>query len=208
MSRYTEARCKLCRREGIKLFLKGGRCYTPKCAVERRAYAPGQHGQKRKKLTQYAIQLREKQKLRRIYGLSESQFKSYFRSAEKQKGISGENFLIMLERRLDNTLFRMGFASSRQQSRQFISHGHILVNGRKVNIPSYLVKPGQVIELKEKTQSNPLVRTSIEVSNQGRQYNWLKTEPEKFRGEIIGLPTRQDIDAPVNEQLVVEFYSK
>jgi len=159
MSRYTEAVCKLCRREGTKLFLKGGRCYTPKCAVEKRAYAPGMHGQKRKKLTQYAIQLREKQKLRRTYGVSESQFKNYFRIAEKQHGASSENFLIILERRLDNVLFRMGFASSRQQARQFVAHGHILVNGRKVDIPSFMVKPGQVIELKEKTQSNPMVRT-------------------------------------------------
>ena len=208
MSRYTGSVCKLCRREGTKLFLKGERCYTPKCAMERRAYPPGQHGRRRKKPTQYAIQLREKQKLRRTYGVSETQFKNYFRKAERQKGVAGENFLVLLERRLDNVVYRLGFATSRRQARQLVAHGHIMVDGRKVDIPSYLVKAGQVVELKEKARSIPFVREALELSRQGKTFAWLRPEPERFRGEIVALPTRQDIDLPVSEQLVVEFYSK
>lgn len=209
MSRYTGPSCRQCRREGIKLYLKGTRCYTPKCAVERRRSAPGEHGISRRKKTQYAIQLREKQKLKRTYGLSEKQFKLTFDRAEKMKGVAGENFLALLERRLDNTLYRLGFALSRKQARQLVSHGHILVNERKVDIPSYIIKPGDEIALKEKARDIPFVQ-EIAQENQTRYVpQWLEVDPEKLKGKVIGMPTREDFsDVQVNEKLVIEFYSR
>ncbi len=209
MARYTGPSCRLCRREGMKLYLKGERCYTPKCAFERRRYAPGQHGMARRKLTQYAIQLREKQKLKRIYGLTEKQFKLTFNRAERMKGVVGDNFLSLLERRLDNVVYRLGFASSRNQARQLVSHGHVLVNGRKVDIPSYTTRPGEVISLKEKTRNIPFVRENMEKVRSQAIPQWLKIDPDNFQGEVIGLPTPEDFgDIQVNEKLVVEFYSR
>ncbi len=208
VARYVGPRCRQCRREGIKLYLKGERCYTIKCGVERRGYPPGDHGQMRRKMSNYGIQLREKQKLRKIYGLNELQFKNYFRRAEHQKGVSGENFLRILERRLDNVIFRLGFCSSRSQARMFVRHGHVLVNGRKVDIPSFLVRAGEVVQVCEKSKNIPALIHSIEVSKGRRIPSWLELNMEKMEGKIIGLPVREDIDAPINEQLIVEFYSK
>jgi small subunit ribosomal protein S4 len=219
VARYTGPVCRLCRREGDKLFLKGERCYTNKCAIDRRAYAPGQHGQGRKKPTQYGIQLRQKQKLRRIYGVSERQFRNYFSRAEKQKGVVGENFLKILERRLDNIVFRLGFSSSRAASRQIVAHGHVRVNGRKVDIPSYLVRPGDQVELVIKTRQEDKnaekykvflagVQASLEGSRSRSLPQWLEVEPENYRGKLLALPSREEIPTQVNEQLVVEFYSR
>lgn len=211
MARYTGPLCRLCRREGNKLLLKGTRCFTGKCAMERsenRSGPPGQHGRSRKKISQYGIQLREKQKLRRIYGLHERQFRRYFHIAEKQKGITGENFLGLLECRLDNAVYRLGFASSRNQARQMVSHGHFLVNGRKVNVPSYLLRPGDEIVLKENSRENPQFKQSL-ASVSGRAIpQWLKMEPESFKGSVLSRPSRVEIDTQVKEELIVEFYSR
>ena len=208
MARYREAVCRLCRREGVKLFLKGERCYTDKCALERRPYSPGQHGQARMKKTEYGLLLREKQKLRRIYGILEKQFRLYFEKAEKQKGVTGEKLLILLERRLDNVVYKMGFAHSRNQARQLVRHGHILINNKKVNIPSYLVEVGDVIKLREKSQKIPFVKEALEgIASRGIP-SWLEVDKEKFEGRIKALPTREEIAIPVQEQLIVEFYSE
>lgn len=206
MARYTEANCRLCRREGQKLFLKGERCYSPKCALEKRNYAPGQHGQNRKKISDYGTQLREKQKTKRFYGLQETQFRNLFEKAERKKGITGENLLILLETRLDNVVFRLGFASSRKEARQLVTHSHFTVNGKKVNIPSYEVKAGDVIKVKEKSTSSPKFKEVKEMSI--TVPSWLTVDVEKLEGKVITLPTRAEIDTPVAEHLIVELYSK
>lgn len=206
MARYTEANCRLCRREGQKLFLKGERCYSPKCALEKRNYAPGQHGQSRKKISDYGTQLREKQKTKRFYGLQETQFRNLFEKAERKKGITGENLLILLETRLDNVVFRLGFASSRKEARQLVTHSHFTVNGKKVNIPSYEVKAGDVIKVKEKSTSSPKFKEVKEMSI--TVPSWLTVDVEKLEGKVITLPTRAEIDTPVAEHLIVELYSK
>jgi small subunit ribosomal protein S4 len=204
-----EARCRLCRRENLKLFLKGDRCYTDKCAFERRSYAPGQHGQKRSgKYSDYRIQLREKQKVKRIYGLLEKQFRLAYERAEKQKGMTGTNLLVNLERRLDNVVFRAGFASSRIQARQLVRHGHITVDGQKVDIPSYLVKPNQVVALKEKSKELAVVKEALETVVRRGVPKWLELNKEKMAVTIRSMPTREDITIPVQENLIVELYSK
>lgn len=209
MARYLEARCRLCRRENLKLFLKGDRCYTDKCAFERRSYAPGQHGQKRSgKFSDYRIQLREKQKVKRIYGLLEKQFRLAYERAEKQKGMTGTNLLVNLERRLDNVVFRAGFASSRIQARQLVRHGHITVDGQKVDIPSYLVKPNQVVALKEKSKELAVVKEALETVVRRGVPKWLELNKEKMAVTIRSMPTREDITIPVQENLIVELYSK
>jgi small subunit ribosomal protein S4 len=192
----------------MKLYLKGERCYTTKCGIERRSYPPGDHGQRRTKLSNYGIQLREKQKLRRIYGLNEKQFKNYFNKAERLPGVSGENFLRILERRLDNVIFRLGLSTSRSQARQLVRHGHVTVNGRKVNVPSYLVKAGEVVAVREKSRTNSSVVESVEVMKGRKMPGWLEMNIEKMEARIVALPTREEIDTQINEQLIVEFYSK
>jgi len=206
MARYTDASCRLCRRESQKLFLKGERCYGPKCAVEKRNYAPGQHGQSRKKVSEYGLQLREKQKAKRFYGLLETQFRNYFEKAAKKKGITGENLLVMLETRLDNTVFRMGFASSRKEARQLVRHGHFTVNGVKQNIPSFQVKVGDVIKVKEKSASSPKFREIKDMSISVPP--WITVDVEKLEGKVVAMPRREDIDTPIAEHLIVELYSK
>ncbi|MCS7200253.1 MAG: 30S ribosomal protein S4 [Caldimicrobium sp.] len=210
MARYTGARCRLCRREGIKLFLKGERCYTDKCAFERRSYPPGQHGplQLRVKLSDYGIRLREKQKVKRIYGISEKQMRKYYDMAINMPGQAGHNLLQLLERRLDNVVYRLGFASSRAQARQMVNHGCFLVNGSQVDIPSYLVKVGDVIELKERYRSLPQVSENLEVRVQKGIPAWLELEPENFKGRVKALPSREDITMPIHESYIIEFYSK
>lgn len=206
MARYTGPSCRLCRREGQKMFLKGERCYSGKCAIEKRNYAPGQHGQGRKKVSDYGIQLREKQKAKRFYGLLETQFKNYFVKAEKRKGQSGENLLIMLETRLDNTVFRMGFASSRKEARQLVRHGHFTLNGKKADIPSIEVKAGDIIKVKEKSTSSPKFKEVREMSISTP--SWISVDADKLEGKVLAAPTRGDIDTPVAEHLIVELYSK
>ncbi|AIS53164.1 30S ribosomal protein S4 [Thermoanaerobacter kivui] len=206
MGRYTGPTCRLCRREGMKLYLKGDKCYTDKCPFTRRAYAPGQHGQNKKKLTNYAMQLREKQKLKRYYGVLERQFVRYYEEAERMKGITGENLLQLLERRLDNVVFRLGFAASRPQARQLVSQGHIEVNGKKVDIPSYLVKPGDVIAVREKSRSMELIKNNLEVSR--TVPDWLELDKDAFEGRVVSMPRREHIDLPIQEHLIVELYSK
>lgn len=206
MSRYTDASCRLCRREGQKLFLKGDRCYSTKCAIEKRNFPPGQHGQGRKKVSDYGTQLREKQKTKRFYGLQETQFRNLFGKAARKKGITGENLLIMLETRLDNVVFRLGFASSRKEARQLVTHGHFQVNGKKVDIPSYEVKAGDVIKVKEKSTSSPKFKEIKDMTISVP--SWLTVEVEKLEGKVVTLPTREDIDTPVAEHLIVELYSK
>ena len=206
MSRYTDANCKLCRREGQKLFLKGERCYSSKCAIERRNYAPGQHGQARKKQSDYGNQLREKQKAKRFYGMQETQFRNLFDKAARKTGITGENLLILLETRLDNVVFRLGFASSRKEARQLVNHGHFTVNGRKVNIPSYEVKAGDVIKVKEKSTNSPKFKEVKEMTI--TVPSWMTVDVEKLEGKILSVPTRAEIDTPVAEHLIVELYSK
>lgn len=208
MARYTDAVCRLCRREGQKLFLKGDRCYTDKCAISRRSYAPGQHGQGRSKASEYGTQLREKQKAKRYYGLLESQFKSYFEMASKRKGKTGENLLSILETRLDNVVYRLGFAMSRAEARQLVRHGHFTVDGKKVNIPSYLVKPGMVITLKESSRGLDKFKASIEANSFRQAPKWLDYDANTLTGKVITLPVREDIDLPIEEQLIVELYSK
>ncbi|HET8562577.1 MAG TPA: 30S ribosomal protein S4 [Candidatus Binatia bacterium] len=208
MARYTGSVCRLCRRENLKLFLKGERCYTDKCAIERRNYPPGQHGQARPKFSEYSIQLREKQKVKRIYRLLENQFRRTFASAARVKGITGETLLVLLERRLDNVTYRLGFASSRAEARMFVRHGHILVNGRRVNIPSYLVRVGDVISVKERSRQLGKVVTAMEGAQRRGVPEWAEVDREAFSGRIKVLPTRSDITMPINEKLIVELYSK
>lgn len=208
MARYIESGCRLCRRENLKLYLKGDRCYSDKCAFERRSYPPGQHGQGRSKFSSYGVQLREKQKVKRMYGLVEKQFRNFFAKAERQKGITGTNLLILLERRLDNMVYRLGFANSRNEARQLVQHNHFNVNGRKVNIPSYLVKIGDVIELREKSHKSAKINDSLEgVARRGIP-SWLELDKEHYLGRISALPSREDLTMPIKEQLIVELYSK
>ena len=209
MSRYTGPVCKLCRREQDKLFLKGDRCATPKCAMERRAYAPGQHGASvRRRATAFSIQLREKQKLRRIYGVTESVFRSYFSKASRQEGITGDNFLRILERRLDNVVYRLGFTTSRPAARQLVAHGNISVNGKKVDIPSFLVKPGMVIELNEKIANQEMIQNSLNTARVRKVPAWLKLDDAKAKGEVINVPARADIAIEINEKVIVEYYNR
>lgn len=209
MARYSEAACRLCRRENLKLFLKGDRCYTDKCAFERRSYPPGQHGQRRgRKISDYGIQLREKQKVKRIYGVLEKQFRKYYTRADRQKGITGTNLLILLERRLENIVYRMGFASSRNQARQLVRHNHFTVNGRKVNIPSYQVKIGDVIEVREKSRKSPFILEAMETVVRREMPSWLEVDGSNFRGIVKEFPNREVLTMPINEQLIVELYSK
>jgi small subunit ribosomal protein S4 len=206
MARYTEATCRLCRREGMKLFLKGDRCYTDKCAFARRSYAPGQHGANKKKVSNYGVQLREKQKAKRIYGVLESQFRNYYEKAEHIKGITGENLLKLLELRLDNVAFRLGFGASRSEARQLVTHGHFLVNGKKVDIASYKVSVNDVISVCEKSRASERFKTFAE--NPKTLPKWLEANLENYEGKVVAEPTREDIDVPVNETLIVELYSK
>ena len=208
MARYTDAVCRLCRREGQKLFLKGDRCYTDKCALTRRAYAPGMHGQGRAKASEYGSQLREKQKAKRYYGVLETQFRSYFEMASKKKGKTGENLLALLESRLDNVVYRLGFAMSRAEARQLVTHGHFTVNGRKVDIPSFLVKPGMVVSLKESSRSLDKFKASLEANSFRQPPKWLDFDRDNFTAKVVAVPAREDIDLPVEEQLIVELYSK
>ena len=208
MARYTGAVCRLCRREGQKLFLKGSRCYGEKCAINKREYAPGQHGQSRKKLSEYGMQLREKQKAKRYYGVLESQFAHYFELANKKSGVTGDNLLQILESRLDNVVYRLGFALSRAEARQLVVHGHFLVNGRKVNIPSYLVKEGDVISLKEKSRSLPKVKAVLEQTVGKVVPKWLDLDTNTMQAKVVALAQRDDIDIEIEEHLIVELYSK
>ena len=208
MARYRESVCKICRRESLKLFLKGDRCYTDKCAFERRGYAPGQHGLRRGKVSEYALRLREKQKVKRLYGLLENQFHGYFVKAERSRGVTGENLLSLLERRLDNVVFRMGFANSRSEARQLVRHNHFLVNGKKVNIPSYLVKTGTVVELKEKSKKNLKINAALGAVNRRGIPEWLESSKETLKGTVKSLPKREYLTLPIQEQLIVELYSK
>lgn len=209
MARYTDPVCRLCRREGIKLFLKGERCYTDKCAIERRSYPPGQHGQGRgKKATEYSLQLREKQKLRRIYGMLERQFRRMFALAERRRGVTGENLLSLLERRLDNMVYRMGFATSRSEARQLVRHGHFLVNQRRVTIPSYLVDPGDEVQVKEASRKIARIQEAVELTQRRGVPEWVEVNKDSFTGRVRALPTRAQLTLPINEQLIVELYSK
>lgn len=208
MSKYTESRCRLCRRQGTKLFLKGPRCYTDKCAFERRPFAPGIHKGGRRKLSGYGLQLREKQRVRFIYGITEKQFENCFERASRMPGITGENLLSLLERRLDNVVFRLGLSDSRIEARQMVSHGHIMVNGERVNIPSYLVDQGDVIELSERGRKNGKVKELLEEKESVPTPAWLEFDRQSLQGKVLRRPQREDIDYPVEEQFIVEFYSK
>jgi len=208
LARYTGPVCRQCRREGVKLYLKGERCYTEKCSIDRRNYAPGQHGQRRRKLSEYGLQLREKQKARRIYGVLESQFRKYFREASRRKGIAGENLLQILESRLDNIVYRMGFALSRPEARQLVKHGHFAVNGRKVNIPSYQVRPGDVISVRESSKNKGRFKELAELTRNQGTMEWLEVDSENLTGKVIRLPSRDEIDTPIAEHLIVELYSR
>ncbi len=209
MARYVGPVCRLCRREGMKLFLKGERCYTEKCAIEKRNFPPGQHGKTRKaKLVGYGVQLREKQKVKRIYGVLEDQFRRYFESAERQRGITGETLLQLLERRLDNVIYRLGLATSRPQARQLVRHGHFLVNGRKVDVPSYSVRIGEVITVRESSRNTPSIQHAIEEVKGRGIPEWLSFDANGMTGRVSSLPTREQINLPVQEQLIVELYSK
>jgi len=209
LARYRESVCRLCRRESTKLHLKGERCYSDNCAVERRSYPPGEHGRRRKgKLIRYGLQLREKQKVKRIYGVLEKQFRLYFKKAERQKGITGENLLTMLERRLDNVVYRLNFASSRAQARQLVRHGHLQVDERKVSIPSFLVSEGGVISVAEKSRKLKIIQDALELEKSREVPGWLEIYPEEFKGKVVRMPTREDITFSVQEQLIVELYSK
>jgi small subunit ribosomal protein S4 len=209
MARYNESQCRKCRREGLKLFLKGDRCYTDKCAVERRPYAPGQHGQgRRRKPTEYGIQLREKQRAKNMYGVLERQFRKYFTMADSMKGVTGENLLILLERRLDNMVYRMGFARSRNQARQLVMHGHFSVNGRRVTIPSYLTRQGDSIQVIERSRKMTAITEAMEAVERRGVPEWLMLEKDKFEAKVMAFPTREQLTMPLNEQLIVELYSK
>jgi small subunit ribosomal protein S4 len=208
VARYTGAVCRHCRREGLKLFLKGERCYTDKCAIERRNYPPGEHGQARPKFSEYSIQLREKQKLRRIYGVLERQFRRYFAMADRGRGVTGETLLQLLERRFDNIVYRLGFATSRAEARQLVRHGHFRVNGRKVDVPSYLVRPGDTITVRERSRQVARIREALELAQRRGVPEWLEVSAEAFAGSVKALPARADLTMPINEKLVVELYSK
>lgn len=208
MARYTGAVCKLCRREGKKLYLKGERCYTGKCAVERRAYAPGQHGQSRKKATEYGLQLRAKQQAKRYYGIQEGQFYKYFLMAERKQGVTGENLLRICESRLDNVVYLLGWANSRAEARQLVTHGHYKVNGKKVNIPSYLLKAGDEIAIKDKSKESDKIKATVEANASRPVPQWLELNADALTGKVLALPTREQIMVPVEEHLIVELYSK
>jgi small subunit ribosomal protein S4 len=208
MARYTDAKCRLCRREGSKLYLKGDRCYTDKCAITRRAYAPGQHGQSRKKMSEYGTQLREKQKVRRIYGILEKQFRDLFVEAERQKGVTGENLLRLLELRFENVVYRMGFGESRAEARQLVRHGHFTVNGNKVDIPSYQLKLNDLVAVKATSKSTDKFKELAENSASRTALQWLSINAEMMEARVIALPVREDIDLPIEEHLIVELYSR
>lgn len=208
MARYSDPVCRLCRREGMKLFLKGDRCFKDKCSIERRNYAPGQHGRRRSKVLGYGLQLREKQKVKRIYGVLERQFRLYFKEAARRPGITGENLLRQLESRLDNIVYSLGFAASRPQARQLVRHGHIEVNGRKLNIPSYQVRKGDTIQVREKSRKNEQIRQAVETAAGRGVPSWLELNAEEFRGAVVDIPKRDEIRLPIQEQLIVELYSK
>lgn len=210
MAKYTGPVCRLCRREGVKLYLKGERCYSDKCSFAKRAFAPGQHGQgqARKKVSEYGVQLREKQKTRRVYGILERQFRGYFSKADRQKGITGENLLVLLERRLDNVVFRLGFAGSRTQARQLVRHRHFTVNGKRVDIPSYLIKADDVIEVAETSKESPLIKEITESFAGKTLPAWLERSADVMSGKVLRYPTREEIDTPVQEHFIVELYSR
>ncbi len=208
MARYTDAVCRMCRRENQKLFLKGDKCYTDKCPLAKRAYAPGQHGQGRSKASEYGLQLREKQKAKRYYGVLEAQFRGYYEIAMKRKGKTGENLLSILESRLDNVIYRLGFAMSRAEARQLVNHGHFTVNGVKTDIPSFLVKPGMTVALKESSRSLDKFKGNLEANASRPAPKWLDFSAENFTAKVVALPQRDDIDLPIEEQLIVELYSK
>ena len=208
MARYTDEQCRICRREGQKLFLKGSRCYSDKCSVTRRNYAPGEHGQGRKKLSEYGTQLREKQKTKSFYGVGEKQFRKYFEMASNKKGVTGENLLQILESRLDNVVYRLGFGSSRAQARQLVNHGHFEVNGVKTDIASYLVKPGDVITVRENKKDNKTIKENMELNSSRPIPEWLEMNNEKLEAKVVRLASREDVDLPVAEHLIVELYSK
>jgi len=212
MARYTDAVCKLCRREGQKLFLKGERCLGPKCAIERRAYPPGEHGRQatfRRKMSDFGMQLREKQKARRIYGIMEKQFRRYFREASRRKGLTGSTLLMLLESRLDNVVYRLGFADSRAQARQLVRHGHIDVNGRKTDIPSFIVSAGDVISVRQGSSNNTYFKERAQIVQSGYSTpDWLTLNPNAMTGTVVTEPSREDIEIPLNEQLIVEYYSR
>ena len=208
MATYRDALCRLCRREGEKLFLKGDRCYTDKCAVERRKYPPGQHGQRRRKLSDYALQLREKQKAKETYGVLEKQFRRYYFMAEKKKGVTGSNLVQTLERRLDNIVYRMGFGANRRQARQLVMHGHITVNGRRVNIPSYLVSVGDVVVPREKSRKLTVIEENLAKLEHRGFPGWLEIDVNNLTGKVLNYPSRDEIELPVQEQLIIELYSK
>lgn len=208
MARYTEASCRLCRRESQKLFLKGERCYTKKCSAEKRAYAPGQHGQQRKKQSEYGLQLREKQKAKRFYGVLESQFSKYFDMAVQRRGVTGANLLQILESRLDNVVYRLGLATSRAEARQLVRHAHFTVNGEKVNIPSYLVKPGDIIALRNKSRSLEKFKSILDITGSKVVPQWLDFNIDNMTGRVVSLASREDVDVVVSEHLIVELYSK
>ena len=208
MARYIDASCKLCRREGEKLFLKGERCYTNKCSVSRRVYAPGQHGQQKKKMSEYGLQLREKQKVRRFYGVLETQFRNYFTMAVKKKGVTGENLLKILESRLDNVIYRLGLSTSRPEARQLVRHGHSTVNGSKADIPSILLEPGDVVAVKDKFRGSSKVKSIIDIAGGKVVPKWLEFDAENLTGKVVTLPAREEIDLPIREHLIVERYSR
>jgi len=208
LARYRGSVCRLCRRENMKLFLKGDRCYSDKCAFDRRSYAPGQHGQRRPKFSDYGVQLREKQKVKRMYGLSEKQFRLTFANADKKKGITGTNLLVLLETRLDNVVYRLGFTNSRTQGRHFVKHNHFLVNGKKVNLPSYKVKPGDAVEIRERSKNIKFIEDSLTAVVRRGIPQWLELEKENKKGVVKSIPAREDINIPIQEQLIVELYSK
>lgn len=208
MARYTGPVCRLCRREGTKLFLKGDRCFSEKCSFDRRPYPPGQHGQGRLRPSDYRDQLREKQKVKRIYGLLEKQFRLYFHRADRMKGVTGENLLSLLERRLDSTIYRLGLASSRSEARQLVRHNHFTINGRKVNIPSFSVRSGDVVEVKERSRKVARINSALEAAERRPRPSWLEMDKKNWKGTVKGLPVRDELTLPINEQLIVELYSK
>ncbi len=208
MARYKEANCRLCRREGAKLYLKGDRCYSEKCGFSRKAYPPGMHGQKRQKVSEYGLQLREKQKARRVYGVLETQFRKYFKEADRRRGVTGELLLQILESRLDNMIYRMGFGRSRAEARQLVRHGHFMVNGRKVDIPSYLTRPGDEIAVREGRKGKPVFKEMVNWGTTQENLPWLEIDREQLKGRIVRFPTREELDVPIAEHLIVEHYSR
>jgi small subunit ribosomal protein S4 len=208
MARYTGPVCRLCRREGIKLYLKGDRCFSEKCAIDKRPYAPGQHGQGRKRTSEYGQQLREKQKARRFYGVLESQFERYYEEAARRRGVTGENLLELLESRLDNVVYRLGLAASRAEARQLVRHGHFNVNGRRVDIPSYLIREGEVISVRENSRETGRVKELVELLSSRTIPAWLELDAEKLTGKVLRKPAREEIDTPIEEQMIIEHYSR